>query len=131
MKRPRKDDYFWNYSQKWERAVKDRQYHDALLTAIRSYLVSKDLGNQAFETASLVYMTKAIESLRIQSREQESKLSKKQLACSFCGKTQKEVRLVAGPNANICNKCVTRLHGVLKSHGKGKGKGQRKAKQHK
>ena len=32
---------------------------------------------------------------------------KKELRCSFCGRTQDEVkRLIAGPNAYICNECV-------------------------
>ena len=32
---------------------------------------------------------------------------KKEVRCSFCGRTQDEVkRLIAGPNAYICNECV-------------------------
>ena len=32
---------------------------------------------------------------------------KKDVRCSFCGRTQDEVkRLIAGPNAYICNDCV-------------------------
>src|SRR5690554_2754528 len=32
---------------------------------------------------------------------------KKQLKCSFCGKTQEQVRrLVAGPNVYICDECI-------------------------
>ncbi|PKM70536.1 MAG: ATP-dependent Clp protease ATP-binding subunit ClpX, partial [Firmicutes bacterium HGW-Firmicutes-18] len=36
-----------------------------------------------------------------------SKNDDKQLRCSFCGKTQDQVkRLIAGPNVYICNECV-------------------------
>jgi ATP-dependent Clp protease ATP-binding subunit ClpX len=36
-----------------------------------------------------------------------SKHDDKQLRCSFCGKTQEQVkRLIAGPNVYICNECV-------------------------
>lgn len=36
-----------------------------------------------------------------------SKFDDKQLRCSFCGKTQEQVkRLIAGPNVYICNECV-------------------------
>ncbi|SHJ63443.1 ClpX C4-type zinc finger [Dethiosulfatibacter aminovorans DSM 17477] len=36
-----------------------------------------------------------------------SKHDDKQLRCSFCGKTQDQVkRLIAGPNVYICNECV-------------------------
>ena len=32
---------------------------------------------------------------------------KKDVRCSFCGRAQEEVkRLIAGPNAYICNECV-------------------------
>ena len=32
---------------------------------------------------------------------------KRQLKCSFCGKTQDQVRrLIAGPNVYICDECV-------------------------
>ena len=32
---------------------------------------------------------------------------RKQLKCSFCGKTQEQVRkLIAGPNVYICDECI-------------------------
>ena len=34
-------------------------------------------------------------------------MKNERLRCSFCGRTQDEVkRLIAGPNAFICNECV-------------------------
>ena len=40
----------------------------------------------------------------------------KQMRCSFCGKTKKQVngRLVAGPGVNICAECVELCTQVLK-----------------
>ncbi len=39
-----------------------------------------------------------------------------QLRCSFCGKTQDEViRLIAGPNAYICNECVELCSDIISS----------------
>lgn len=36
-----------------------------------------------------------------------SKLDEKQLKCSFCGKTQDQVRrLIAGPGVYICDECI-------------------------
>jgi len=33
--------------------------------------------------------------------------SDKKISCSFCGKSQEEVKkLIAGPNVYICNECV-------------------------
>ncbi|MDR2777512.1 MAG: ATP-dependent Clp protease ATP-binding subunit ClpX [Rickettsiales bacterium] len=38
------------------------------------------------------------------------------LACSFCGKTQREVRkLVAGPGVNICDSCVSLCYDVVQN----------------
>jgi ATP-dependent Clp protease ATP-binding subunit ClpX len=39
---------------------------------------------------------------------------KKQLKCSFCGKTQDQVkRLVAGPNVYICNECIQLCNEII------------------
>ena len=41
------------------------------------------------------------------------------LSCSFCGKYQKQVKkLIAGPDAYICDRCVDRVHTVLAAVGK-------------
>lgn len=40
------------------------------------------------------------------------------LSCSFCGKNQKQVKkLIAGPNAYICDRCIDRVHTVLAAPG--------------
>lgn len=41
----------------------------------------------------------------------------KLLYCSFCGKSQHEVRLVAGPNVFICNECIDLCKDVLVEEG--------------
>ncbi|MBH1988789.1 MAG: ATP-dependent Clp protease ATP-binding subunit ClpX [Myxococcaceae bacterium] len=41
------------------------------------------------------------------------------LGCSFCGKTQREVRkLIAGPQVYICNECVTLCDGIVHENAK-------------
>jgi len=41
------------------------------------------------------------------------------LSCSFCGKDQKHVKkLIAGPHAYICDRCIGRVHSVLRPAGK-------------
>ena len=38
----------------------------------------------------------------------------KKISCSFCGKSQEEVKkLIAGPNVYICNECVILCKGIL------------------
>ena len=45
------------------------------------------------------------------------------LRCSFCGKTQDEVKkLVAGPTVYICNECVALCNDILKDEDKGEAK---------
>ena len=39
----------------------------------------------------------------------------KQLKCSFCGKTQDQVRrLVAGPGVYICDECISLCEDILR-----------------
>ena len=41
------------------------------------------------------------------------------LSCSFCGQSQKQVKkLIAGPNAYICDCCMRRVHKVLAAPGR-------------
>jgi ATP-dependent protease Clp ATPase subunit len=41
------------------------------------------------------------------------------LSCSFCGKTQKQVKkLIAGPGANICEGCLRRAQAVIAEPGR-------------
>ena len=38
----------------------------------------------------------------------------KKISCSFCGKSQEEVKkLIAGPNVYICNECVILCKDIL------------------
>jgi ATP-dependent Clp protease ATP-binding subunit ClpX len=42
---------------------------------------------------------------------------KQPLRCSFCGRSEQQVaRLVAGPNALICDQCVVKAARTLKRH---------------
>jgi ATP-dependent Clp protease ATP-binding subunit ClpX len=51
------------------------------------------------------------------------------LRCSFCGKTQDEVKkLVAGPTVYICNECVALCNNILKEEDKTETKGVPKPK---
>lgn len=52
----------------------------------------------------------------------EKKKSDKILHCSFCGKTQHEVKkLIAGPSVYICNECIDLCNDVLVEEAKKKG----------
>lgn len=36
-----------------------------------------------------------------------------EVACSFCNKTESEVRIITGPAVNICNECVGLCNEIL------------------
>lgn len=41
----------------------------------------------------------------------------KEFTCSFCGKVPKDVeRVIAGPNANICDECVELSRDIIGAH---------------
>ena len=43
---------------------------------------------------------------------------KREVRCSFCGRTQEEVkRIIAGPNAYICNECIAICAEILDEEG--------------
>ena len=49
----------------------------------------------------------------------ENKNSKNTLFCSFCGKSQHEVRkLIAGPTVFICDECVELCMDIIKEESK-------------
>ncbi len=53
------------------------------------------------------------------SSDDESSDSKNTLYCSFCGKSQHEVRkLIAGPNVFICNECVELCMDIIREEDK-------------
>ena len=49
----------------------------------------------------------------------------KLLYCSFCGKSQHEVRkLIAGPSVFICDECIELCNDIIKEEGDAAGAGQ-------
>ena len=45
---------------------------------------------------------------------QNSSEGKGNLSCSFCGKSQKEVKkLIAGPSVYICDECITLCNDII------------------
>ena len=60
-----------------------------------------------------------------------SKENKNTLYCSFCGKSQHEVRkLIAGPTVFICDECVELCMDIIKEESKSQILNQMKEFQH-
>jgi hypothetical protein len=85
----------------WMRAFEEKRFHDALVTAFASFLISREMKYEDLEPSFLAAMRAAIERLL------PSDSSAKKDECSFCGRHPPDVRLAAGPNAFICDACVT------------------------
>lgn len=99
--------YLESYSEKWQRAIDDGKYHEALGIAARGYFFSRDMEDSALETLCLAYMSKAIDIIRSESRAKMVQLDNEKFLCSFCGRNGNEVKIIAGGHANICNECVS------------------------
>ena len=49
-----------------------------------------------------------------EGRSANDSVEPKEISCSFCGKKQEEVtKVIAGPNAHICNECVELCNAIL------------------
>jgi hypothetical protein len=82
-----------------ETELKNGNHDKAIEIAISSYFLSKDLGLDAERLAiSQIYV--AFASL-YQKNDQSSTPT-----CSFCGRSGKDVKMGAGPDAFICDQCV-------------------------
>ena len=54
----------------------------------------------------------------------------KLLYCSFCGKSQHEVRkLIAGPSVFICDECIELCNDIIREEGTGERGGARRSQQ--
>lgn len=106
----RKKNYFQLYSAKFKRAMKAKRHEEALTSAIKGYLISRDIRDEAVEAAHLAYMFMAVQALLKKSGKEMRNLDKKDRRCSFCGRKENEVRLMAGAAGSICKICTARIH---------------------
>lgn len=93
-----------------DQALRVGKHRDALTYAISAYLIARE-GNPD-ETIGgdevLIFQAceKLLESNAKAAVEESRKRRQGQTVCSFCGKADPDVRLVAGPGVFICNECV-------------------------
>jgi hypothetical protein len=96
-----------------ELGLNEKRQHDVLMSGVLAYLFFHAKNEATFETASLMYVRKAVDDLLTglipeqQNAPNGNGLTESSLpACSFCGRKEPEVRLVAGAGGFICNDCV-------------------------
>jgi hypothetical protein len=89
------------------RAGKEEKYHDALQYAIAAYEITRETERDGLNLITLALIHEAcgeliaLNTIEVSKRRHESKF-----ACSFCGKSNPEVKLAPGPGVYICNECV-------------------------
>jgi hypothetical protein len=86
-------------------ATEQGRDHDVIRDGILLYLANRQEQNADLDSVPLGFVQSAIE--RIMKPPSEEVTSSPE--CSFCGLTPPEVKLAAGPNVFICNRCVELL----------------------
>jgi ClpX C4-type zinc finger len=100
----RTNDIFRILAPEWERAIVEKRYHDVIVNGLLGYLLIHEQKSEPFEKVALGYVLKAISDLLSEYKGQ--RVTRAEAACSFCGRTEPEVRLGAGPGVFICDSCV-------------------------
>lgn len=97
----------------WAQAIESKNHHEALLFAISCYLLSRERKDAKAEIIALGAIDSAYKRIYEPLMEKRREKRKQEISCSFCGRSEPEVKLAAGPNAFICNACVNDLYSVF------------------
>jgi len=89
----------------WMKAFEEKRYKDALLLGLVSYIVFRERNSEDEQMASLLAIRAVIDNLSPRPSGDQ---------CSFCGRRPPAVRLAAGPDAFICDDCVSTLNATFK-----------------
>jgi hypothetical protein len=112
MTEPNLDLLFEKLSLTWETALNEKRPSDVIVSGILGYLFFRDNGNVPCEQASLVTVKKAIDDLLAEASPGPT-VDRSAPACSFCGRGEPRVRLVAGAKGFICDSCVSVISDVF------------------
>jgi hypothetical protein len=110
-----KGDWFEVCSSSWGSAIRRRRYDDALMVAIAAYMLARELRDEGHQIASHAYMAAALQRLDEKSTAALKARNRKLCACSFCGRTEKEVRIALGAGGNICEECTATARSIFES----------------
>lgn len=90
-----------SFSEPWQLAINQKEWDNAISLGISGYHYFNSRKIERSKQAALGLIHAAFE---IQNRIEDPKQERN--SCSFCGKTETEVRLGAGASAFICEECV-------------------------
>lgn len=115
MTRTSRGDWFDIFSNRWELALRQRRYDDALTVAIAGYMLARELRDEGHQIASQAYMATALQRLDEKSTAALRARDRKLYACSFCGRSEKEVRIAVGAAGNICEECAATARSLFET----------------
>jgi hypothetical protein len=95
----------------WGELMMQKRFAGAAGIAILSYFLAQEEKDEDRRRLSLSILLKSIEELKLEQPQIETE--KRDPSCSFCGRSEPEVRLAAGPDAFICDGCVSTLNEIF------------------
>jgi hypothetical protein len=98
-------DHFEVCSNTWQEYVDKKDFHAAIGVALEAYTHYRATQDERIARGCLNLVCVATGLLQEAERVEEISVS-----CSFCGKSQNEIRLFSGPDVYICNECVSLFH---------------------
>jgi hypothetical protein len=111
MNELRNGDLFVALSTTWDAAINEGRPRDVILGALLANMYFRETRDEPFEHGVLIYVRKAIDD--ILEAVGKSVSDRPTHACSFCGRTEPDVRLAAGATSFICDSCVSTLADVF------------------
>lgn len=114
MSEPNFDLLFEKLTVAWETALNEKRPRDVIVSGVLGYLLFRDKGSLPQEHASLLTVRQAIDDLLAGALPAET-VGGSEPVCSFCGRGEPQVRLVAGAKGFICDSCVSLVSDVFKN----------------
>ena len=103
--------FLFGLMDRWAKMDSGKDTREALTLCMTGYTVACEFGDEALRRA---FLTCLQQTTRAALDRLDQSASVDIAHCSFCGRHQGEVRLVAGSSANICNECVERISQLLR-----------------
>jgi hypothetical protein len=95
----------------WGKLMMEKHYHGAALASLLGVFVSRNKDDKEFESGSFQLLFKAVDELRNENQKNVPLTTAP--ACSFCGRSEPDVRLAGGAHGFICDACVNTLSDVF------------------
>ncbi len=93
----------------WGKLMTQKQYNSAMFAGFLGYVISLETKDAEMKSEAIALIRKSAEEILQPDSDKESRKEDPSPSCSFCGREEPEVRLVAGAGAVVCDSCVARL----------------------